>query len=104
MDTISAGDNHHALVMRNDTGGAKMSTPFQEGLRTLTTGGHRPLLLPFYSGSTSPKTTSEPHVTLAAGDHFGLVESEISLNVDDVPFRILTPDEIKIGMALAPDY
>ena len=28
----------------------------------------------------------------------------MSLDVDDVMFRMLTPDEIKIGMAFAPDY
>jgi DNA (cytosine-5)-methyltransferase 1 len=28
----------------------------------------------------------------------------MSLDVDDVMFRMLTPDEIKIGMAFASDY
>jgi DNA (cytosine-5)-methyltransferase 1 len=34
MDTVSAGGNHHALVMRNNTGGAEMTTPATEELRT----------------------------------------------------------------------
>jgi DNA (cytosine-5)-methyltransferase 1 len=104
IDTISAGGNHHALVMRNNTGGAEMSTPVTEELRTLTTGGHQSLLVPYYSASLTAKPTDEPHGTLTTGDRYGLVESEISLDVDDVLFRMLTPDEIKIGMAFAPDY
>ena len=30
---------HHALLMRNNTGGAEMSTPVTEPARTVTTGG-----------------------------------------------------------------
>ncbi|SFN66772.1 DNA cytosine methyltransferase [Mycetocola miduiensis] len=104
IDTVSAGGNHHALVMRNNEGGAEMSTPVTEELRTITTAGHQSLLVPYYSASLTAKPTSEPHGTLTTGDRFGLVESEISLDVDDVLFRMLTPDEIKIGMAFAPDY
>ncbi|UAJ80179.1 DNA cytosine methyltransferase [Leifsonia sp. ZF2019] len=66
----------HALVMRNNQGGAEMSTPVTEELRTLTTGGHQSLL------------AAEP----------------ISLDVDDVEFRMLEPDEIKRGMAFPTDY
>ena len=104
IDTVSANGNHHALVMRNNTGGAEMSTPVTEELRTLTTGGHQSLLVPYYSASEFAKPTSDPHGTLTTGDRYGLVESEISLDVDDVLFRMLTPDEIKVGMAFAPDY
>jgi DNA (cytosine-5)-methyltransferase 1 len=31
IDTVSAEGNHHALVMRNNLGGAEMTTPVQEG-------------------------------------------------------------------------
>jgi len=104
IDTVSAGGNHHALVMRNNTGGAEMSTPVTEELRTLTTGGHQSLLVPYYGASEAGKPTSEPHGTLTTTDRYGLVESEISLEVDDVLFRMLTPNEIKVGMAFAHDY
>src|SRR5690606_14562271 len=40
IDTVSAEGNHHALVMRNNEGGAEMSTPVTDPLRTLTTHGH----------------------------------------------------------------
>lgn len=103
IDTVSAGGNHHALVMRNNTGGAEMTTPVTEELRTLTTGGHQSLLVPYYGASESGRPTTEPHGTLTTTDRYGLAEG-ISLDVDDVMFRMLTPDEIKVGMAFAPDY
>lgn len=66
-----------ALVMRNNEGGAEMSTPINEPIRTLTTGGHQSLI--------------EPSVP-------------ISLDVDDAGFRMLEPHEIMRGMAFAADY
>lgn len=77
IDTVSAEGNHHALVMRNNEGGAEMSTPVTEPLRTLTTGGHQSIIDP-----------SEP----------------ISLDVDDAGFRMLEPHEIQLGMGFAADY
>jgi DNA (cytosine-5)-methyltransferase 1 len=104
MDTISAGGNHHALVMRNNEGGAEMSTPVAEELRTLTTTGHQSLLVPYYGASQTAHPTDQPVGTLTTNDRYALAETEMSLDVDDVLFRMLTPDEIKIGMAFAPDY
>ena len=76
IDTVSAEGNHHGLVMRNNTGGAEMTTPVAEPLRTLTTAGHQ-----------------------------SLIDSDLpSLDVDDCEFRMLEPDEIKRGMAFPADY
>lgn len=77
IDTVSAEGNHHALLMRNNLGGAEMSTPVTEPMRTLTTGGHQSVL--------------EPSVP-------------ISLDVDDAGFRMLEPHEIQAGMGFARDY
>ncbi len=77
IDTVSAEGNHHALLMRNNLGGAEMSTPVTEPMRTLTTGGHQSVLKP-----------SEP----------------VSLDVDDAGFRMLEPHEIQAGMGFARDY
>lgn len=105
IDTVSAEGNHHALVltnthenrarsvteplptattattqaliMRNNLGGAEMTTSATEPLRTLTTGGHQSLIEP-----------GEP----------------ISLDVDDAGFRMLEPHEIQLGMGFAADY
>lgn len=77
IDTVSAEGNHHALVMRNNEGGAEMSTPVNEPIRTLTTGGHQSLIEP---------------------------GAPISLDVDDAGFRMLEPHEIQLGMGFAADY
>lgn len=77
IDTVSAEGNHHALLMRNNEGGAEMSTPVTEPMRTLTTGGHQSVI--------------EPH-------------APISLDVDDAGFRMLEPHEIQAGMGFARDY
>lgn len=77
IDTVSAEGNHHALVMRNNQGGAEMSTPVTEVLRTLTTGGHQSVLEP---------------------------STPVSLDVDDAGFRMLEPHEIQKGMGFAADY
>lgn len=42
--TVAAGGEHHALVMRNNHGGAEMCTPAGEPIRTLTTAGHQSLI------------------------------------------------------------
>lgn len=104
IDTVSAEGNHHALVMRNNEGGAEMSTPVTEALRTLTTGGHQSLLTPYYGPSEAAKPTSDPARHAHHDRPLRLVESELGLDVDDELFRMLTPDEIKQGIAFATDY
>jgi DNA (cytosine-5)-methyltransferase 1 len=99
--------NVHALLMRNNTArgdAGQMSTPVTEPMRALTTAGHQSLLVPYYGASEAARPTSEPHGTLPTVDRYALVESEFSLNLEDVIFRMLTPDEIKVGMAFARDY
>lgn len=44
LATVTASGNHHALVMRNNHGGAEMSTPVGEPVRTITTAGHQSLI------------------------------------------------------------
>jgi DNA (cytosine-5)-methyltransferase 1 len=109
IDTVSANGNHHALIMRNNTGGAEMSTPVDEVMRTLTTGGHQSLieapanamLMPYY-GTSEMAPVTDPHRTLTTVDRYALIGADFS--VEDCEFRMLTPDEIKVGMAFARDY
>ncbi|MDY7542625.1 MULTISPECIES: DNA cytosine methyltransferase [unclassified Cryobacterium] len=101
IDTVSANGNHHALVMRNNTGGAEMTTPATESLRTLTTGGHQSLLVPYY-GTSLPAPVSEPHRTLTTVDRYSLLTGPV--DIEDCIFRMLTPDEIKRGMGFAGAY
>ncbi|TQL46693.1 DNA (cytosine-5)-methyltransferase 1 [Homoserinimonas aerilata] len=101
IDTVSANGNHHGLLMRNNTGGSEMTTPVTEVMRTLTTGGHQSLLVPYYgNGNAGP--VSDPHRALTTVDRYSLVTGPV--DVEDCEFRMLTPDEIKVGMAFAREY
>lgn len=73
LPTVTTVDRH-ALIMRNNRGGAEMTTPASEPVRTITTAGHQSLL----TGRT--------------------------VNIDDVRFRMLEPSEIKQAMAFPADY
>jgi DNA (cytosine-5)-methyltransferase 1 len=78
IGTLTTRDRY-ALVMRNNGGGAEMTTPAWESLRTLTTAGHQSILTP--------------------GDI-----AAAAAQVDDVMFRMLEPSEAKRGMAFPSDY
>jgi DNA (cytosine-5)-methyltransferase 1 len=73
LPTVTTVDRH-ALIMRNNGGGAEMTTPASEPARTITTAGHQSLL----TGRT--------------------------VDIDDVRFRMLEPSEIKQAMAFPADY
>jgi DNA (cytosine-5)-methyltransferase 1 len=78
VGTLTTRDRY-ALIMRNNGGGAEMTTPASSYLRTLTTAGHQSLLTP--------------------GD---LKAAEAQ--VDDCLFRMLEPHEVAAGMAFPADY
>lgn len=78
VGTLTSRDRY-ALIMRNNTGGAEMTTPATEALRTLTTGGHQSVITPG---------------DLEAAD----------AHVDDCLFRMLEPSEVAAGMAFPADY
>ena len=107
LDTVAASGNHHALLMRHNTARgnpAQMMTPVSEVMRTVTTAGHQSLLVPYYGNGTAAPA-SEAHRTLTTTDRYALLEAQgMSLDLDDCYFRMLTPDEIKVGMAFARDY
>jgi hypothetical protein len=99
--TMRAGGFHHALVMRNNRGGAEMSTPTREPFRTLTGRCHQSLVVPYQSEPHGPEdpactvttrarlalvippggtwrrdgsSSDEPHPTLTATESSALVE------------------------------
>lgn len=76
ISALSAGGRHHALITRNNSGGAEMTTPASEPVRTITTAGHQSLL-----------NADRPTV-----------------NLDDVRFRMLEPREIISAMDFPSDY
>jgi DNA (cytosine-5)-methyltransferase 1 len=76
LSTVTAIERH-ALLMRNNTGGAEMCTPVSEVARTITAAGHQSLL-----------TRGEP----------------ASIDLDDVRFRMLEPAEIAAAMDFPSTY
>lgn len=75
LSTVTTVEKH-ALIMRNNRGGAEMSTPVSDPVRTVTTTGHQSLL-----DSERP-----------------------TVDIDDVRFRMLEPAEIIAAMDFPSDY
>jgi DNA (cytosine-5)-methyltransferase 1 len=78
IGTLTTVDRY-ALIHRNNSGGAEMTTPASEYLRTLTTAGHQSVITP---GDIEVATAQ----------------------VDDCLFRMLEPHEVAAGMAFPADY
>ncbi|MCF7547214.1 DNA cytosine methyltransferase [Pseudonocardia sp. WMMC193] len=101
------GERHDGLLMRNNTGGAEMCTPLDEPARTLTTAGHQSLLSwspdVLYAYDTGGmRSSSAPMPTQTAVEGDAVLESQV--DVEDCRFRMLTPDEVKLGMAFAAGF
>ncbi|GBE67763.1 DNA cytosine methyltransferase [Mycobacterium sp. MFM001] len=75
LSTVTAVERH-ALLMRNNNGGAEMTTPVTEYARTVTTTGHQSLL-----------DAERP-----------------TIDIYDVLFRMLEPREIAAAMDFPQDY
>lgn len=101
VPTVTAGGNHHGLLMRNNEGGAEMITPTDEPARTMTTKGHQSLLMPYY-GRSIPQPIDEPVPTVPTRDRFALLDPDQV--VDDCGFRMLEPHEIAAAMAFPTGY
>src|SRR6185369_4996050 len=82
-----------AMVMRNNDGGAEMSTPVTEPLRTLTAAGHQSvvrwdhLVYGYDAGELRPVAATLPTQTTVQGD--ALLGPEVA--IDDCTFRMLEP-------------
>lgn len=78
IGTLTTVDRY-ALIHRNNSGGAEMTTPASEYLRTLTTAGHQSVLTP------------------------GDIDAAAA-QVDNCFFRMLEPHEVALGMAFPRNY
>lgn len=87
MATLTANDTSKALVHRMNGGGASMSTPATEYLRTLTTGGQVALL-------QRPARRQVTAADLAAAREM----------LPEVLFRMFRPHEVAAGMAFPATY
>lgn len=128
--SVSKGVVMPAYLMRNNTGGAEMTTPVSEVMRTLTTAGHQSLLMPYYGtgvaspvtqpvgtlttvdryamitlrGTNSPKEVYNPMDTVAANGNHIAVMGVNPPKVEDCTFRMLEPHEIMAGMSFPKEY
>ncbi len=93
LATVTAGGNHHGLLMRNNHGGAEMVTPLDEPARTMTTKGHQSFLAP-------GQVKAGPSI----GDLAELSYSEVTDLVSDCGFRMLEPAEVIAAMAFPAGY
>jgi DNA (cytosine-5)-methyltransferase 1 len=98
---VTAGGSHHALLMRNNEGGAEMCTPVTEPARTMTTAGHQSLLMPYY-GTSQPQPVDRPMPTVTTKDRCALIDPDTV--VDDCGFRMLEPHEVAAAMAFPDRY
>lgn len=100
-NTYDAADPKHRAYGRDD--GYYRVWSAQEPLKTLHTTASKGVVIPLRNNNT-PKSPSAPFDTFAAsGTHHGLVQAE-SINIDDCLFRMLSPGEIKLGMAFPSEY
>lgn len=64
---------HLAVVMRNNGGGAEMSTPSHEPIRTLTSACHQSLVVPYQAGNETGIADRDPAPTLTTRDRLAMV-------------------------------
>lgn len=109
LDTFAASGTHHGLLMRNNSGGAEMSTPTSEPARTITSAGHQslvwsPEMLYAYETGRIRGTATSPLATQTTVEGDALMAGAAGLDVEDCLFRMLNPGEIKEGMAFPSGY
>ncbi|MGW5384043.1 DNA cytosine methyltransferase [Nocardia sp. NPDC003963] len=87
LATVTASGNHHGLVTP-----AHMPNEVWQSM-----------LVPYY-GTGRARPTAEPVGTLSTRDRFALVDVISERDIDNVRFRMLTPEEIRDAMAFGRDY
>lgn len=98
--TVTAGGNHHSLVLVNNPN--NVARPVSAPLGTLTTSHNRHSLLMPYYGTGVARPTSEPAPTVTTRDRCAVID--LDALVDDCGFRMLEPHEIAAAMAFPAGY
>lgn len=102
LPTVTAGGNHHGLLMRNNKGDAEMVTPTSEPARTMTTTAAQSLLMPYYGTRGTVRPVSDPIGTVRSRDGWSLLDADQV--VDECGFRMLEPYEVAAAMAFPVGY
>jgi DNA (cytosine-5)-methyltransferase 1 len=131
LATVTAGGNHHALIMTNNH--QNRARDVDEAMPTVTTATTLALIMAYYSRDDATQPASEPlstatteprHAllhrmngggaemstpvheparTITTAGHQALLQGQ-SIDIDDVFFRMLEPAEIKRAMAFPDQY
>ncbi|UFU03459.1 DNA cytosine methyltransferase [Ruania suaedae] len=107
LSTVTASGNHHGLVMPYYGNGR--TGPTDEALSTVTTVERHALIHRHNNnrGDQSAMTTpsGQPVRTITTAGHQSVLQAERpTVDLEDVHFRMLEPDEIKRAMAFPADY
>jgi DNA (cytosine-5)-methyltransferase 1 len=104
LATVTASGNHHGLVMPYYGNGR--SAPTVEPLSTVTTVERHALIHRHNEGGPEMTTPArEPIRTVTTKGHQSVLQADRpTIDLDDVRFRMLEPDEIKQAMAFPGDY
>lgn len=104
LATVTAGGNHHGLVIPSGGTWNNDARPTSDPHRTMTTRDSYALIQRHNSGGAEMVTpVHEPVRTLTTGGHQSLLQGP-AFDVEDVYFRMLEPHEIKAAMAFPDDY
>ncbi|KRD36834.1 DNA methyltransferase [Oerskovia sp. Root918] len=102
LATITASGNHHGLVMPYYGNGR--TAPTGDALSTVTTVDRHALIHRNNGGGAEMTTlTGEPVRTITTAGHQSLLTGQ-TVDIEDVRFRMLEPSEIKQAMAFPADY
>ncbi|GAA4978111.1 DNA cytosine methyltransferase [Yinghuangia aomiensis] len=114
LATVTAGGNHHGLVMPDSAHGAfyvnnarpqDMARPVADPFGTATATDHHALVVPYRRGHAKP--AAEPMLTLATVDSAGLASSEggcAEVDVEDCHFRMVQPHEQLLAQRFPATY
>jgi len=108
LSTVSAGGNHHGLVVPAGGTWNDDARPTSEAFRAMTTRESYGLVMrmnnnPGEDQSSMTTPTTEPVRTLTTKGQQALLTGR-TVDIDDVHFRMLEPGEIKQAMAFPAAY
>ena len=102
MRTLLAAGIPQSLLIPAEGREGKKAMSSERPFRTQSTRLETALLMPYYGKGTSSPTT-QPHRTMTTADRYALIEGDAP-KAEDCSFRMLTPDEVKRGMAFPNGY
>ena len=106
MGTVSAGGNHHGILVPYYTSGTATTTG--DPLGTLSTRDRYALVTRCTNnrgdGSAMSTPVTEPLRTLTTAGHQALLDGGPTFDLSDVRFRMLQPHEVRRAMAFEDSY